>query len=168
MLDLSARRASLSSLPASSFPSVTQPLPLMSSFDLQFWIEPFTCCDAHFLDLIFSQVPCSVPDASIQVSVVCHSGVPSLQTISDLFYDPYFAILWLIWYLTSPPFPTDLAVFPHFAVFPFFPPPQLLPTVFPGTQLPLPALSSLAPVILSLQSLLILSYCFLFSAHQII
>lgn len=168
MQDLSARRASLPSLPASSFPSVTQPLPLMSSFDLQLWIEPFTCCDAHFLDLIFSQVPCSVPDTSVQVSVVCHSGGPSLQTISDLFYDPYFAILWLVWYLTSPPFPADPAVFPHLAIFPLFPSPQLLPMVFPWTQLPLPALSSLAPVILSLQSLLILSYCFLFSAHQII
>lgn len=55
-------------LPSSSFPSVTQLLSLMSSFDLQFSNESFISCSGHLFDLIFTGDLCSFPLSLISQS----------------------------------------------------------------------------------------------------
>lgn len=141
----------ISSLPASSFPSVAQLLSLMSSFDLQFSTESFICCCGHPVDLIFTQglcsLPLSLPSQSKSVwSVVGVARVcrlcKSVMTLTAL-----LSSLSGTWCLL----PSLLTfMFSLTLLFLLYSPLQLLLIAFPGTQLLFPSLSSLAPVIPSL------------------
>lgn len=143
----------ISSLPASSFPSVTQLPSLMSSFTLQFSMESFICCGGHLLDLIYTGGLCSLPlsltsqSRSVWSAVVaahlCRLSQP-VTTLTVLLSN-LPGTWWLLHSLLTLLFSLILQ-FPLSSV-------QLLLIVFPGTQLRLWTLSSLAPVLPSLPAL---------------
>lgn len=138
----------ISSLPASSFPSVTQLFSLMSSFNLQFSNESFISCSGHFFDLIFIDGLCSFPLSLTSQSKFLWCAVVGahlfrlslpVMTLTALLSDLPSTWCLLHFYLT-------FLFFPHFAVSTFFSSSTCIDCVSWNKQLLVPVLSSWALV----------------------